>query len=86
MVLIGHKFRRKSGMHHHLLVLMNQETKVSIMARTHRVSELDQHSLKVVWHKEVVGLVYALSEVETTQVNVVRDRQVDSSVDNRVTL
>ena len=56
------------------------------MARTHRVSELDQHSLKVVWHKEVVGLVYALSEVETTQVNVVRDRQVDSSVDNRVTL
>ena len=86
VVLIGHKFRRKSGMHHYLLVLMNQETKVSIMARTHSVSELDQHSLKVVWHKEVVGLVYALSVVETTQVNVMRDRHVASSVDKRVTL
>ena len=56
------------------------------MARTHRVSELDQHNLKVAWYKEVIGLVYALSVVETTQVKFVRDRQVASSVDKRVTL
>ena len=38
VVPIGHNFKRKSGKHHHLLVLMNKETKVSIMARTHRIS------------------------------------------------
>ena len=43
-------------------------------AITRKISLLDQHSLKVVWQKKVVGLVYALSVVETTNVNVVRDR------------
>ena len=56
------------------------------MSRIHRTSELDQHNLKVAWYKEVIRLVYALSVVETTQVKFVRDRQVASSVDKRVTL
>ena len=47
VVQIDHNFRNKRGMH--------PKTKVSIMAKTRRTSELDQHNLNVVWHKEVVS-------------------------------
>jgi len=54
------------------------------MVRIRRTSELDLHSLKIVWHKEVTGLLHVLSVVEPTQVSVVRARQVVSSVGKRV--
>ena len=51
------------------------------MSRIHRTSELDQHNLKEVWHKEVVRILYVLGVVGTTQVNVVMARHVVLSVD-----
>ncbi|KAG5611703.1 hypothetical protein H5410_022984 [Solanum commersonii] len=77
--------KSKGGLLHHLLVKLYPETKVSIMARISRTSELYLHSLKVVWNKEVTRLLHVLSVVEPTQVSVVRTRQVSSSVDKRVT-
>ena len=58
------------GMHHHLLVHLHLETMMSIMARIRKTSVLDHHSLKVVWHNEVFGLLYVLDVVDTTQVSV----------------
>ncbi|KAG5614483.1 hypothetical protein H5410_014307 [Solanum commersonii] len=37
------------------------------MAKIHRTSELGQHSLKVVWHNEVVGLIHVVDVVKNTQ-------------------
>ena len=85
VVRIVRPFRSKRGLHHHLLVHLHLRTKVSIMARIHRTSELDQHNLKVVWHKEVVGPLYVVDVVETTQVSVVMARHVVSSVGKRDT-
>ena len=42
------------------------ETKVSIMDIIRRTSKLDHHSLKKVWHTEVVGIMYVLSLVDST--------------------
>ena len=68
-----------------MLVRLHLETKVSIMARIHITSELDRHSLKKVWHMEVVGLLHVLSVVELTQVNSVMAKNVAFSVGKRVT-
>ncbi|KAG5621283.1 hypothetical protein H5410_006501 [Solanum commersonii] len=52
---------------HHLLVPLHLETKVSIMVKICRNSELDLHSLKVVWHKEVTRILHVLSVVGSSQ-------------------
>jgi len=77
--------KSKRDLLHHLLVHLHPETKVSIIVRYPSISELDLHSLRVVWHKEVTGLLYLLSVVELTQVSVAMAPQVVSSVDKRVT-
>ncbi|KAH0761440.1 hypothetical protein KY290_017513 [Solanum tuberosum] len=58
---------------------------MSIIVRIRRTSELDQRSLRVVWHNEVIGLMHMLSVVGTTQVSVVIVSLVVSSVVKRVT-
>ena len=63
-------------MHHHLLVRRHPETKVNTMARIRRASKLVMHSLKKVWHMEVVGLLCVLSVLEPTQVNVVMAKRL----------
>ena len=68
-----------------MLVHLQPETKVRIMAIIRRNSEQEKRSLKVVWHGEVVGRLHVLSVVETTQVNIVIAKHVVSSVDKRVT-
>ena len=55
VVLIVHNFINKNGLHHHLLVLLHPEIKVTIMARIRRTSKLDQHSLKKVWQMRWLG-------------------------------
>ncbi|KAG5572032.1 hypothetical protein H5410_061798 [Solanum commersonii] len=61
---------------HHLLLHLHLETKVNIMVRIHRTSELDLHSLRVVWHKEVTGILHVLSVVELTQGNKAQSSSV----------
>ena len=72
-------------MHHNLLVHLHQEIEVSTLARIRRTIKLFQHSFEEAWHREVVVLLYVLSVVEFTQINVVMDRQVASSMVKRVT-
>ena len=47
----GQNFINKTGLHHHLLVLMHPETELSIMARIHRFSDLHQHILQKLWYR-----------------------------------
>ena len=49
---------------------MHPETKVSIIFIIHSTSDLDLHNLKVVWHKEVIGILPVLIMVGITQVSV----------------
>ena len=70
---------------HHLLVHLRQEIEVSTMARIRRNIKLFQRSLEEAWHKEVVGILHMLSVVELTQIIVMIDRQVASSVVKRET-
>ena len=44
-----------------VIVHLHHGTEVSSIIRVRRISELDLHSLKVVWHKEVIGVLYVLS-------------------------
>lgn len=41
---------------------------MSSIIRIDRISELDMHILKVVWHKNVIWLLHVLNVVETTHV------------------
>ena len=75
----------KRGMHHHLLVHLRQETEVSTMARIRRTLRLDQASPKVVWHKEIVGLLHVVGVVEPTLVSVVMVSQAVSNAVKMVT-
>lgn len=63
-------------MHHPLVVHLHLEIYGSIMARIYKTSRLDKHSLKVVWYNEVVGILYVVGMVETTQVSVVMASEV----------
>ncbi|KAH0781998.1 hypothetical protein KY290_001596 [Solanum tuberosum] len=60
-------------------------TKVSIIVRIRRTSELNLRGLKVVWHKEVTRLLHVLSVVGTTRVSFVMASLVFSSVVKRFT-
>ena len=53
------------------------------MDRIHRTSWLDKHTPKVVWYKEVVGLVYVMGVVETMLIRIVMASQILSSVVKR---
>lgn len=86
VVRFGQNFGNKRGMHYHLLVHLRLETEVSVMARIHKISRLDQPNLKVVWHKEVDGLLHVVRVVETTPVSVVMAIRVASSAVKSVTL
>ena len=65
---IGHNFIRISGMHHYILVHLQLETELSFIVRTF---ELGLHIHMVVWCKEVISLLHALSMVEITLAYVV---------------
>lgn len=58
-----HCKKRKMDIVHHLLVHLHRGTDVSSRIRFHRISELDLHSLKVVWHKDVMRVLHVLSVV-----------------------
>ena len=58
-------------MHHHFLMHLLLETKVSIIARIGRTLRLDQPCPNLVRHKEVVGLLHVVGVIETTLVSVV---------------
>ena len=66
VVQLGHSFKNKRGLHNHLLVLLHSETKVSIMDIIHRISKLDHHSLKEVWHSDIVGIMHVISLLDST--------------------
>ena len=66
-------------------MLLHVEIEASIMARIRRTSRLDQHSPKVVWHKEVVGLMHVVGVEGTTSVRVMNVSKVASSAFKRVT-
>ncbi|XP_049391462.1 uncharacterized protein LOC125855816 [Solanum stenotomum] len=53
-----------------------QQKERNLMARIRRTSRLDQHSLQIVWHKEVVCFRHVLGVEESIQGSVVRARQV----------
>ena len=63
---------------------MHPETKVSITPTICTTSALGQHILKLVWQNDVVGLLYVLGVVGTTQVCVMMGRQVSTSAVNKV--
>ena len=63
--------------------LLAPRNEVSLMDKIHRTSKLDQHSPKVMWHKEVVGLMYMVDLVETTLLSIVMASGVVSSVGRR---
>ena len=73
------------GMHHHQLVHLHPETEVSIAITIHSTTKIDRPNLKVVRHKEVVGVLRVIDMVESTLANVVMVRKVVSSVVKRVT-
>ena len=75
----------KRYMHHHLLVHLRREIKVIIMVEIHRTLRLHQNSPKVVWHKEVVGLLRMVGVAETISVSVVMATRVFSYAVKRVT-
>ena len=67
MVLqVDHNSRNQRSMHHHLLVHLYSEIKVSIVARIRSTSRIDRLSLMVVWHKEEIGIMHVLSVVNNT--------------------
>lgn len=56
------------------------------MTRIRVTSRLDKPSPKVLWQKEVVGLLHVVGVVKTIQVSVVMVSKVASSAVKRVTL
>ena len=58
---------------------------MSIEVTIHSTSRLDKPNLRVVWHKEVAEVLRVVDVVEFTLENIVIDKQVSSSVVNRVT-
>lgn len=85
VVQVDHNCTNRSRMHHHLLVHIRLETVWSIMARICKTSSLDPPITKVVWYKGEFGLLYVVSLIETTLVNVVIARQVVDGVVKMVT-
>ena len=69
VVQIGHNFRNRRGMHHHLLVLLHLETELSIIVK---VPEISLYIFRVVWRKEVVSLLPAPSVLGITLAYVVK--------------
>lgn len=55
------------------------------MVRIQRTLELDPHNLRVVWNKEVSGLMHVLCLAGYTQVSVAMSLKVVLNVDKRVT-
>ena len=80
-----HNSTNPKGMHDHLLVHLYSEIEVSIAVIIHNTSGLDRPNLKVVWYKEVVGVLHVVDVVEITLENVVMAREVVSSVIKMVT-
>ncbi|KAG5590150.1 hypothetical protein H5410_040664 [Solanum commersonii] len=72
--------RNIRDMLYHLLVYLHEGTGVSSTIRVRRISELSLHSLKLVWHKEEIGLLHVLSVVGTTQEGVTMALQVVSNL------
>ena len=64
--MIRYFFHKKRDFLHHLLVHVKLETNVTIIERIKNTSELDMNNFKVVWHKEVTGLLHVLSVVGLT--------------------
>ena len=85
MVQVDHNLVNQRGMLYNLLVHVLLETEVSIMAEIRRTSRLDQPNPKVVWHKEVVGLLHVVGVVETTSAIVLMSSRVCSSAVKRGT-
>ena len=83
VVQVDHNLISKRGMHHHLLVHLCLKIEASTMSSICRTSRLDQPSPKVIWHKEVVGILHVVGVVETTLVNVVMASWVASSAIKR---
>ena len=54
------------------------------MAGIHRTSKLGHHSLKALWNKELVGLLYVLGVVGTIYVSVIIEKPKATSVVKRV--
>lgn len=76
VVQVDHNFQNKRVMHHHLLVHLSPETKVSIMDKILRNSRLDEPYPKVMCHKVLFGLLYVLNVVGTTPINVLMARKI----------
>ncbi|KAG5605740.1 hypothetical protein H5410_027232 [Solanum commersonii] len=72
--------RNIRNMLHHLLVHLHQGTKMSLIIRIQKISELDLPSHNVVWHMEVMGLLYVLSVVGPSQKCVMMAPLVASSM------
>lgn len=65
-------------------MLLHPETKVSIMVKISKTSELGLHNISVVWDKEVIVLLHVLNVVGNTQVSVAMAPYVVLSVAKRV--
>lgn len=63
-------------MHYNFLLHLRLEIEVSIMARIHRTSRLDQPNPKVVWCKEVVSLMPVRDVVGMTLESMVKAQWV----------
>ena len=85
VVQVDHYSRNQMSMHHHLLVPLHPETEVSIGVIIHRTSRLDRLNLKVVLHKEVVGVTHVEIVVKSTLENVLVAKKFSSSVVKRIT-
>ncbi|KAH0776343.1 hypothetical protein KY290_007754 [Solanum tuberosum] len=67
MIMCNMLRRTRKDLLHHLLVYLHQGTNVSTIVRIPRISELDLHNRKVVWHKGVLRFLHMLSVAVTTK-------------------